>query len=861
MSRQSERPNDVQPYTIVLGDGLDEQVLSPQSRHLAARTNVGEREIERLFGRGRGFGSGPLPTFLRMTLEKQAAGGRVGLILLGDTDLGERRFVPPVDEVAEQCRVIRCSPDHIPWDDLRKAVLEQSGIDPTDPADGRLRFLVVGCHTEERILALAVFLRRVFQCDEVAVSAHLVASATQEAHLAVLRHTLPGLGVRVVLDLGEAARFVGLDPSMLDEFSARPCELEPAEIREGLSADQQRIIELLCLHWSRARLRPLAGGFSGSLLFLADGWKGEARTEPMVLKVDGFDQMRRELAGYYLVKDFLGKHVPAFGYPVVAGGYLGVGMELAAMEGRPQTLQDGFEAAEDEASSAVFQRRLDKALSLLVEKLYRNTREPGWVVPYRDLGLHAQQQQTWLRENAELILGYLTEEPAAGEAGIDLDQLLVIFKLITANEAGLDGDLCLGHGDLNLANVICDEVDNVWLIDWTHCGRYPLELDFAKLENDVKFVMTKTFGPEDLSRLRVFEEYLVEHRLPAPADGLPEGLAFAKWDLRFRKMLDAVRRVRQACFSLKEGDDWVTYRVALLRYATHTLSFDERRGRGECSVTQLAHALHSIDQLAFGLVSDLFHLRVRTERPESYPSRQVITIDEAPWVVECPHYEPPYHVDPSVLAAVGPDGWADPEDGAALGERLAGRPAKHRDERGRPLNPTGRTGLAGRGLLGLWGSNLSVMGVLVRAVGAAGSLEVALGQEGDQGRLELPKGFVLPGEDPEAGVRRVLEAETGCCPSSPGEELSAGYAYDPRQTDHAWVETQALLFLDEEGSLPDLLVPGGDFEEIKWWPLDATTINRVPSTQALCLRSAVQRLTETGRLVHDIAQVILERTG
>ena len=64
---------------------------------------------------------------------------------------------------------------------------------------------------------------------------------------------------------------------------------------------------------------------------------------PRVLKVDNFAQMRRELDGYYQVKDFLGKHVPTFSYPVTQEDLIGVGMELAAMEGSPQTLQDSFE--------------------------------------------------------------------------------------------------------------------------------------------------------------------------------------------------------------------------------------------------------------------------------------------------------------------------------------------------------------------------------------------------------------------------------------------------------------------------------------------------------------------------------------
>ena len=114
-----------------------------------------------------------------------------------------------------------------------------------------------------------------------------------------------------------------------------------------------------------------------------------------------------------------------------------------------------------------------------------------------------------------------------------------MIRLITANEDGVDSELCLVHGDLNFANIICDEGNNVWFIDWTHCGIMPIELDFAKLESDVKFVMTKTFDLEDLPRLRAFEEYLLSHGIPADADGLPDALKFAKWDLRFRKILEA----------------------------------------------------------------------------------------------------------------------------------------------------------------------------------------------------------------------------------------------------------------------------------------------------------------------------------
>jgi hypothetical protein len=313
--------------------------------------------------------------------------------------------------------VVACPTGHIPWDRLRDAIVARAGIDPLTPAanGGGLRFLVVGCHTEGRVLALALFLRHFFRCDEVAISHHLVGSSIPEAHLAVLRHTLPALGIKILLDLAEVARFANLLPDALSDASASPCVLEPLEVRELLGDEQRQIVERLCMHWTRARLRSLGGGFSGSLLLMAEGWKGEARTEPMVLKIDAFRQMRKELAGYYLIKDFLGKNVPTFGYPVSVGDWLGVGMELAAKEGTPETLQDVFQRAEDEDGTRHFYRRLDKTLELLVDKLLQNTRESDWVVPYRDFGLHTEDQQRWLRQNAELIQGYLSEAKVDGQ--------------------------------------------------------------------------------------------------------------------------------------------------------------------------------------------------------------------------------------------------------------------------------------------------------------------------------------------------------------------------------------------------------------------------------------------------------------
>ena len=837
--------------TIIIGDGLTKDFLSAEQPFAASPLNIGRAEIDRLLGRGKAYGNGPLPAFLRLVVEQlgSTTGPRL-IVLRGDDPIPE--VLAPV---VARAKVLASSSDVIPWRDLWGEISSDGG-------ESELRFVVMGCHTERRILALASYLRNVLGYAEVAVSPHLLGSATPEAHFAALRHNFPSIGVRVLLDLEEVADYAGMDRGSLASLECHPPEIVPHETRDALAEPQRRILEMLCLNWTRAEVRPLAGGFSGSLLLLANGWKGQARTEPLVLKVDNFAQMRRELDGYHQVKDFFGKHVPTFGYPVAAEDSIGVGMELAAMEGMPRTLQDSFEEADRDETLNRFLLRLDKSLALLSDKLYRNTRETTWVVPYRAFGLHAEKQAKWLVQNAKLILSYLEGE-LPPEGRVDPEQLAKLLRLIAANPDGIDSEICLVHGDLNYANVICDEIDNIWFIDWTHSGHAPIEQDFAKLESDAKFVMSKAFDAGDLPRLRLLEEYLLEQRIPGDANSLPERLKFAKWDLRFRKVLETVRRVRQACFELKESEDWLVYRVALLRYATHNLSFDKRRSRGECDPPQLMHALYSVEALTYNLVADDFHLKIRAERPASYPPRQRISIDEAPWMLDCDGYDPPHHVDSSVLEndrSKNDEGWADPEDLARVRDLPRVRAAKYKDDDGMPRNPRGRTGLAGRGLLGLWGANLSAAALAVRTNPDSGNLEILLGgREGSSG-LEVLKGFVLPDEEAEDALRRVLSQEAGW--ESGDSRVSVvfeGYTYDPRQTDNAWVETRAFLVLPDEA--PTLLKPGGEFDEIKWWPLDDETVNRVSAGQARFIRESVSHLIESGRMDEAAADQLLASTG
>jgi ADP-ribose pyrophosphatase len=858
---------------IIICDGLTRETMSPELRYQSSRSNIGRPEISRLLGIGRSFGQGPLPRFLKLAVDAaRTDGAEVKLLFLCDIATSQEAaqnsqlldFVEPFDELSAHGTVIPTNAGAIPWQSILEEIgyMDHTAMQPVN-FDRAPRFLIVGCQTEGRVLAIGHLLRNMLGFPEVAVCSHLVGSATQDAHLAALRHNLPAAGVRVFLDLIAAANFVGLNAAELQDLNLQACQIEPEEARDQLNDEQSEIIQRICMQWSRAELRPLQGGFSGSLLFLASGWKGEARTEPMVIKIDRVEHMRSELDGYHRVKDFVGKHVPTFGYPVAINEFIGVGMELAAMEGQPGTLQDDFEELACDASASRFMRRLEKVIGLLSDRLYENTQATSWIVPYREFLLHTEDQVRWLAANAAQIKKY-AEEEGLENIRINSTQTQKILRLIARNEDGIESEVCLAHGDLNFKNIICDESNNIWFIDWTHSGEHPIELDFAKLENDVKFVLMTKFDGNDLPELKRFEAYLISQRIPAAAEELPGNLQFVKDDARYLSVLNAVSRIRAACFVLKQTDEWLIYKVALLKYALHTLSFDSRRNRGECKLIQLLHAFFSAEGLAFELVADDYHLRIRGERPPSYPPRQRISIDEAPWAIDCAGYDPPYHVEQQVVEndrRKNGRGWADPENFNEARDNVLAGESKVRDTKARPLNPRGRTGMAGRGMLGRWGANPAVGAVVTRSNPEEDVVEILTGRRGTTG-LSLPRGFVFPNETAEEAMGRILKDKAGYPASAAGAEvLFDEYYYDPRQTDHAWIELCAYLFKPELAIDTGSLQPTDAFDEVEWTPLTADTVNDISSSGARLVRIAVQRLKDNGEIDVDYATKLLQKTG
>lgn len=169
-----------------------------------------------------------------------------------------------------------------------------------------------------------------------------------------------------------------------------------------------------------------------------------------------------------------------------------------------------------------------------------------------------------------------------------------------------------------------------------------------------------------------------------------------------------------------------------------------------------------------------------------------------------------------------------------------------------PLNPVGRTGLKGRGLLGKWGPNHAADPIVTKWKRDPISGDIVIADNGkpivqfvgikrrDSGHWAIPGGMVDSGENPMETLKREFTEEAldflqknniekEHCKDKidrtflNGEVVYQGYVDDPRNTDNAWIETIAVHFHDntgtDVGALP--LTAGDDAADASWIDIDS----------------------------------------
>ncbi|XP_016047299.1 ADP-ribose pyrophosphatase, mitochondrial isoform X4 [Erinaceus europaeus] len=202
-----------------------------------------------------------------------------------------------------------------------------------------------------------------------------------------------------------------------------------------------------------------------------------------------------------------------------------------------------------------------------------------------------------------------------------------------------------------------------------------------------------------------------------------------------------------------------------------------------------------------------FHDKARTSPyPGSKVERSPVPNEKVDWLVVWPEYCPVEYNAESVLA--GPT-WADPLLSESNFSPKFNEKDEHVDRRskngiyeienGRPRNPVGRTGLIGRGLLGRWGPNHAADPIITRWK-----------------RDKRGSKITHPGSGKNT-LQFVAIKRKDCGEwALPG--IYKGYVDDPRNTDNAWMETEAVNYHDDTGEIMDTLAleAGDDAGKVRW---------------------------------------------
>lgn len=123
---------------------------------------------------------------------------------------------------------------------------------------------------------------------------------------------------------------------------------------------------------------------------------------------------------------------------------------------------------------------------------------------------------------------------------------------------------CICHGDLNMQNILLDEIQNIYIIDYSETEHRNAVADFARLEPIFKFEFTRLDSEEELRNLLEFEQGLLT---PNRLDEVPQ-FRYKGNDPSVEKAYKLICRLRQYANTVTLFEyDIIPYLIAVLEWS------------------------------------------------------------------------------------------------------------------------------------------------------------------------------------------------------------------------------------------------------------------------------------------------------
>lgn len=318
------------------------------------------------------------------------------------------------------------------------------------------------------------------------------------------------------------------------------------------------------------RLRKLEGGFSAATFYVESVDNEGRRLLPTVLKLADVAFSEREDRAYdlYVSKYILNNSAVRMGR-CARNGWVGLRYNFVGITGPESRLRwigEDLVKRPIEETEPLFIELFQKILA----PWYGQTR-PCAVRPYHEHDPRALF--TGLCAEVFPVLGISVDQPFihCPALGRDLPNPYFLLEHVypARADAEWDGFSSIVHGDLNLNNVLLDEKENIYVIDFseTHIGDFCS--DFSRMEPLVLLQMTRLSGENDLTLLL---EYLQRSINPETFFDPPYNYA---GDDPFMPKAHALVRILRSEVSRLAGDRpyIVPYLLGLLRWSLPIIVF------------------------------------------------------------------------------------------------------------------------------------------------------------------------------------------------------------------------------------------------------------------------------------------------
>ena len=339
----------------------------------------------------------------------------------------------------------------------------------------------------------------------------------------------------------------------------------------GMKDEWYQIIRRLYRDCSRVVLTRLTGGYMATTLRVVSYDKEGRRLLPTVTKIATPELIEREESAHrtYVQRFILNNSTTIMG-TVTAGSWAALRYNFLGISGPNSTLSWMEEH---------YHKRPAEEVQQLFSRLYTQILKPWYGQP-RWEAMRLYEEHTPLRlfphlcEHAERDFGFSpdAERIECAELGITFANPFRFLRTEYRQRSGRSRlwYQSVTHGDLNLRNILVDQHDNLYVIDFSETRLRNIVSDFARMEAILKFQTTRVETAGDVARLVEFEMGLAEMR----SMGQPPN-RYAGDDPQVAKAYQGICQLRKLADTATLFEtDVAPYWLALLEWTFSVLSYD-----------------------------------------------------------------------------------------------------------------------------------------------------------------------------------------------------------------------------------------------------------------------------------------------